>query len=82
MITYSCESCKAEVEGIKELPVLTVGEDCRTSRPDDHGEEEDHQNQVNLDRNIKVIIGTIVHIQMITERKRTTRIKSTLKTNH
>ena len=49
-LTNSCESSEAEVESVKELPVLAVGEDRGARRPDDHREEEHHQDQVHLKR--------------------------------
>ena len=41
--TYGGEGGEAKVESVKELPVFTIGEDRGTRGPDDHREEENHQ---------------------------------------
>ena len=42
-LTYGGEGGEAKVESVKELPVFTIGEHCGTRGPDDHREEENHQ---------------------------------------
>ena len=43
VLTYGGEGGEAKVESVEELPVFTIGEDRGTRRPDDHREEENHQ---------------------------------------
>ena len=43
VFTYGGEGGEAKVESVEELPVFTIGEDRGTRGPDDHREEENHQ---------------------------------------
>ena len=43
VLTYGGEGGEAKVESVKELPVFAIGEHRGTRRPDDHREEENHQ---------------------------------------
>ena len=55
-LTYSGQRCKAVIQSIKKLPAFIIWKDCSACRPDNDGEEHNHQNQVNLNnKNVSIL---------------------------